>query len=122
SKMAEFPLPMSEAFLGTFDNPALSQTYRKAVIRPAPSSFTIQIHPPTKQGANYHYGMRVIPLDAPSSPVQSSARSTRTTKSVKGKEYDPATISDDINIPLPHEKTYLFAPLLLVEMFHPYDE
>ncbi|PVG04041.1 hypothetical protein CPB86DRAFT_821496 [Serendipita vermifera] len=86
--MADFPLPMSEAFLGTLDNPALSQTYRKAVIKPAPSSFTIQIHTPRKQGANYHYGMRVIPLDAPSSPVESSARSTRTTKSVKGKEYD----------------------------------
>ncbi|KAG8752050.1 hypothetical protein FRC14_007405 [Serendipita sp. 396] len=86
--MADFPLPMSEAFLGTLDNPAISQSYRKAVIRPAPATFTAVIHPPRKQGANFHYGMRIIPSDVPSSPVESSAKSTRSTKSSKNKEYD----------------------------------
>ncbi|KAG8834825.1 hypothetical protein FRC17_006933 [Serendipita sp. 399] len=89
--MADFPLPMSEAFLGTLDNPAISQSYRKAVIRPAPPTFIVDVHPPRKQGANFHYGLRVIASDAPdapSSPVESSAKSTRSTKSSKSKEYD----------------------------------
>lgn len=88
STMADFPLPMSEAFLGTLDNPAISQSYRKAVIRPAPSEFTVELYSPKKQGANFHYGMRVIPSEVPSSPVQSSARSSRSSKSAKYKEYD----------------------------------
>ncbi|CAG7855146.1 SubName: Full=Uncharacterized protein {ECO:0000313/EMBL:CCA68905.1} [Serendipita indica DSM 11827] len=86
--MADFPLPISEAFLGTLDNPAISQSYRKAVIRPTPTSFTVSLYPPRKQGTNYHYGMRIIPTDVPTSPVESSAKSVRSTKSSKYKEYD----------------------------------
>ncbi|KAF8623706.1 hypothetical protein AX17_007403 [Amanita inopinata Kibby_2008] len=47
---------------GLFDDPVAPDSYKKAVYHPAPSQFTVDFLPPTKQGSNYSYGMRICAI------------------------------------------------------------
>ncbi|TFK74136.1 hypothetical protein BDN72DRAFT_789744 [Pluteus cervinus] len=47
---------------GNQDGPALSDQWKRAVLRPPPSRFVVEMLPPAKQGGSYSFGMRVSPI------------------------------------------------------------
>ena len=49
---------------GIGDIPSMSQSYRRAVLKnPPKGEFHFIVLPPVKQGSNWHYGGRVVPLN-----------------------------------------------------------
>ncbi|KAF8071804.1 hypothetical protein FPV67DRAFT_898327 [Lyophyllum atratum] len=49
-------------FEGVDDGPIGTDSYKRAVYRPAPSRFAVEILPPTKISGSYSYGMRICPI------------------------------------------------------------
>ncbi|PIL35468.1 hypothetical protein GSI_02195 [Ganoderma sinense ZZ0214-1] len=48
---------------GSLGGPPSGHNYKRAVYRPAPKDFTVDVLPPVKFGSGYCYGMRITPLD-----------------------------------------------------------
>ncbi|TBU45686.1 hypothetical protein BD309DRAFT_989365 [Dichomitus squalens] len=48
---------------GSLGGPPSGHNYKRAVYRPAPKEFTVEVLPPTKFGSGFCYGMRIFPLE-----------------------------------------------------------
>ncbi|KAF7316683.1 hypothetical protein HMN09_00401200 [Mycena chlorophos] len=47
---------------GQEDGPTAADNWKRAVYRPAPSRFTVEMLPPVKLGGNYNFHMRICPI------------------------------------------------------------
>ncbi|KAI0789909.1 hypothetical protein C8Q75DRAFT_806567 [Abortiporus biennis] len=71
---------------GALGGAPVHHNYKRAVLRPPPRVFTVQVLPATKIGSSYCFGLRVIPLQA-ERPDDESARSGSSSSS-HNQEYD----------------------------------
>ncbi|KAJ3757695.1 hypothetical protein EV360DRAFT_83782 [Lentinula raphanica] len=58
--LAPFGTPQAGA--GALDGPLAVDNYKRAVYRPPPARFMVDMLPPTKQGSQYSFGMRITPI------------------------------------------------------------
>ncbi|KIK55155.1 hypothetical protein GYMLUDRAFT_884031 [Collybiopsis luxurians FD-317 M1] len=58
--LAAFGTPQAGA--GAVDGPLAVDNYKRAVYRPPPSRFVVDMLPPTKQGSQYSFGMKITPI------------------------------------------------------------
>ncbi|KAI0636040.1 hypothetical protein C8Q77DRAFT_1051518 [Trametes polyzona] len=70
---------------GALGGPPSGHNYKRAVQRPPPKEFTVDVLPPTKFGSGYCYGMRVIALN-PGINEASDSRSTKSSASFSDYE------------------------------------
>ncbi|KZV94723.1 hypothetical protein EXIGLDRAFT_748501 [Exidia glandulosa HHB12029] len=63
--------------------------YKRAVLKPAPTCFTVEVLPPTKQGKAYSYGVRIIPVNAKQiAGLDTDADSDNTSVRSLNREYE----------------------------------
>ncbi|KAF8825291.1 hypothetical protein HHX47_DHR7000233 [Lentinula edodes] len=82
--LAPFGTPQAGA--GALDGPLAVDNYKRAVYRPPPARFMVDILPPTKQGSQYSFGMRITPILRGDRSSVSSSESKLSTKSNVGYE------------------------------------
>ncbi|KAJ3996837.1 hypothetical protein F5050DRAFT_1711746 [Lentinula boryana] len=58
--LAPFGTPQAGA--GALDGPLAVDNYKRAVYRPPPARFMVDMLPPAKQGSQYSFGMRITPI------------------------------------------------------------
>ncbi|KAJ3849393.1 hypothetical protein EV368DRAFT_47402 [Lentinula lateritia] len=71
---------------GALDGPLAVDNYKRAVYRPPPARFLVDMLPPTKQGTQYSFGMRITPILRGDRSSVSSSESKLSTKSNVGYE------------------------------------
>ncbi|KAI0925653.1 hypothetical protein AcV5_008331 [Taiwanofungus camphoratus] len=63
---------------GALGGPPVQHNYKRAVCRPPPHDFAVEVLPPTKFGSGYCYGMRICPLhSAGELPDNKSGKSSK---------------------------------------------
>ncbi|GAW00205.1 hypothetical protein LENED_001706 [Lentinula edodes] len=82
--LAPFGTPQAGA--GALDGPLAVDNYKRAVYRPPPARFMVDMLPPTKQGSQYSFGMRITPILRGDRSSVSSSESKLSTKSNVGYE------------------------------------
>lgn len=66
---------------GALGGPPIQHNYKRAVCRPAPSNFTVEVLPPTKFGSGYCYGMHIYPILGKELLDDESSKSSKSSKS-----------------------------------------